>query len=237
MKSGQVILPRELTRLTPAVVSRIDPRAAAVRALADYLRQAVFLKWGDEDVDTPFRLNAVREEWAEPSQTLDYPMASIIDVTPTVMDGHALTPTPLECSLDQIKSGTVLWKVAEVSQLLQVDFWCQDAPEREALAAQLPGLFAPGEDTARVVLSGHPEYFCTPVRCSLEEYQRVDNPRQVYESERRLTARIRADIDVVELRCATVLVTTVKVEAGETVDPALAEAPESGKLASGCEDC
>lgn len=236
---GTVLLPAPPLRdpCGPAVINRIDARAAAVAAIAAYLRAATFMIWGAEASDTPFQLTEVREEWPEASTVLDYPSASLIDVTPTVLEAHNFVPTPLEDTLDVFGAGTVLWKIAEVSKLLQLDVFCTSKPEREAIAAQLPGLFAPGEDASRVVLAGHPVYYCQPVRCSLEEYQRLDEPQRVFEAERRFMARIRADIDVVELRRARVLTTSVQVEAGETVDPALAPKPESTKLAPGCADC
>lgn len=235
---GTVLLPAPPLREPggPRVINRIDARAAAVAAIAAYLRAQTFVIWGAEAADTPFQLTEVREEWPEGSTTLDYPSASLIDVTPTVLEAHNFVPTPLEDTLDVFAAGSVLWKIAEVSKLLQLDVFCANIPEREAVAARLPGLFAPGEDASRVVLAGHPQFYCQPVRCSLEEYQRLDEPQRVYESERRLMARIRADIDVVELRCATVLMSSVQVHAGETVDPACTPQPESTKLVPGCAD-
>lgn len=234
---GTLLLPRKPTLPGRAAITRLDPRAAAVASLAAYLRCAKFQKWGAEAADTEFQLKHVMEEWADPAQLLEYPTAAIVDSTPGVMQAHNLVPTPQEDTLDVYGAGTVLWKIAEYSELLQVDFYCQSAPEREAIYGALPGLFAPGEDSARVVLSGHPAYFCAPVRCSFEGAQRMDAPDVVYEGERRLLARIWADVDVLELRCATVLAITTKVKAEPGLDVST-PAPESGKLAPGCaEDC
>jgi hypothetical protein len=216
---GTLLLPPDnALRPVPAILNRLDPRAAMAAALAGYLRCAVFLRWGAEAQDVRFKLNEVLEEWPDPKGQLNYPAASIVDAGPTPMQQHNHVPTALEDTLDAHGEGTVLWKLAEAEQVFQVDFWAINAPDREAIAAGLPGLFSPGENTARAVLAGHPAHFCIPVRASLDDYQRMDTADAVYESERRLLARIRCSIDVVELRCGTLLAPSVQVNAGEQVE-------------------
>lgn len=213
---GGVLLPKQ-DELAPRriVVNRIDPANACRAALAQYLREAIFVRWGAKAFDESFKLNEVLEEWPDPDHAQTYPNASIVDSTATAMSGHAFTATPLEETIDVFAKGTVLWKLAEADPVFQVDFWCSDIGQREAIAAHLPALFSPGEDTSRVVLTGMPEHFALPVRATLLDYQRMDTPQGVYETERRLLARIQCDIDVVELRCANVLTPRVLVK----VDP------------------
>ena len=230
---GQRILPEDLLVYEWATLNRIDGRAAAAMALASYLRSAIFVKWNDEDIDSSFGLRQVTEEWPRADVKLEYPSASIIDSEPTELGAHSFTPTILDHTFGAYGEGTVLWKISEITQVFQVDFWCQDVVEREAIAAALPGMFAPGEGRSNVVLRGPEQYYCVPVRCFLEEYQRQDTGQTVYEGERRLLARIRCDVDMLELRCSTIITPEVVVEASEQQDVTPPDA-ESSRIEPGC---
>lgn len=208
----------------------IDARAACALVLAEYLRCLEFMRWGGGQVpETFFRLDAVREEWPEPDVAIAYPSASILDAGQgTVLDGHSFLPTALEDTYEVFGTGTVLWKLHEAAFDFQVDFWTDDAPTREAIAARLPGAFMPGEDGARIVLCGSPLYFDRPVRVALTRYQRMDEAGAVYPRERRLMATMRCEVDVVDLRCVGLVSPTLDVRAvGEsvTVDVEPAEEP------------
>lgn len=214
---GTILLPRGGAQR--AAIARMDPAEAMVKAVAAYLRCAEFVTWGGEAADTAFQLNEVIEHWPEPDRKMSYPSASVISTEATDLDAHNLTPTPLEETLDTFGAGTVLWKLHEAVEVLQVDFWTQSKPARKAIAAALPGLFAPGEDGARVLLAGSQIGFHRPVRATLLDFRRMDTPQAVYESERRLMARIQCEVDAVELRCASVLTPqAVLAEVGEATD-------------------
>ncbi|MFW6087400.1 MAG: hypothetical protein ACODAG_09355 [Myxococcota bacterium] len=197
-----------------AVVARMDPRAAMARALSAYLAQADFTRWGggEEGEDVAFRLHQVLDHWPEPDRQLQYPSASVVDPAPAVFEAHNLTPTALEDTMGVWGEGTVLWKIAEAGHTFQVDFWANDEPTIEAISAALPGLFAPEETSSRVRLESESVHYCQTVKAALMDYQRHYAPGPVYAGERRLMARIRCEVDVVELRTASVLSPTALVD-------------------------
>lgn len=198
---GTMLLPRE--GRTIARRNKFDPRAAMAQVLACYLGSSEFVRWGGVERDSAFKLVGVLEEWPDPGRELVYPSASVIDAGATPFDDFSFTPMAMEETWNVFAPDTVLWKIGEVSHTFQVDFWTDNVGDREAIAADLPGLFSPGESSSRVVLAGSPQYYDLPVRASFVDYERIDTPSSVYESERRLLARIQCDIDVVELRCAS----------------------------------
>lgn len=231
---GQILLPRAPNFPGRREVAAFDARAAAAAALGAYLRSAEFRAWGGEGPDKRFNLTSVHEEWPEGTQQLEYPSAALSEIQDPEQQAHNFVPTALEETIDVFGAGTVLWKLAEASIVFQVDFFCQSKPDREAIAAALPGLFSPGDEKGGVILTGHPVYYCVPVRCTLESGpRRIDTSDAVFESERRLTARVRCDVDQVELRCATVLVPSAQILAGETQDTEI-PAPEPELLEPGC---
>lgn len=208
-------------------LATLDPRGAAALALAEYLRCAQFRRWGGNAPDTFFRLNAVQEEWPEPSVLLDYPAASIIDQGDTVMGASDFVPRALESTRDLFGKDTVLWKLHEAQMTFQVDFFTDDAPTREAIAAALPRLFSPALDTRTgVILCGPPHYYKRPIRATLLRYRRMDDAGSVYPRERRLMAIVRAEVDVVDLRCAITLQPRVAIHAIGT-DVIIPQVPES----------
>lgn len=233
--TGQVIVPGPYESgphgalYESAAPALTDPRAACADALAAYLGRLVFTRWGADAPSTPFQLDRVTQEWPEPSEALLYPSASIVDVEDSALEGHALVPTPLEETYGVFGEGTVLWKVAEMPVTFQVDFWTDDAPTREAVAARLPSAFAPGEDGARIVLTGSSRYWGRTVRASLISYRRQDNAGSSFPRERRLMARVRCEVDVVDLRCATLVQPSLEVL---TVDGAPTPEPEAQPASS-----
>jgi len=182
----------------------LDPRNAMAEVLAAYLRCARFQRGPGPrgGAPKPFALKRVEPFWPDPKQEIAYPSASILDPAGVPYEAHALTPTALEETLDVFAPGTVLWKTAEAVAEFQVDYWCNDDPTREAIAARLPSLFSPGESRVGVVLSGDPRYFRRPVRATLTMHQRTDIEQAVFERERRLQTTVRCEIDVVQLRKA-----------------------------------
>jgi hypothetical protein len=213
MALGDVLLPPQPPQARRVGVARLDGRAAISMTLRAYLECAEFRAWGGpQGEDRAFRLVQVLEEWPGPQHALRYPSASIIDVGPVALEAHNLTPSALEDTWGEFGEGTVLWKLGEVDTDLQIDFWAADPGTREAMAAALPGLFAPGEDASRVVLEGPEAAYCRPVRASLIDWQRPSAPGQLYMGEYRLTVRVQASIDVVELREATMLTPRIWVE-------------------------
>jgi len=204
--TGALVLPRipdlpELARRT-----RIDSRAAGVYALSQYIQNAVFEKWNDQDpTPTPFQMRRVLSEWPRSDVPIEYPSASVVDMQATTMLGHNFVPTPIESTWHAYGKDTVIWKLAEIDLGFQVDFWLQSVADREAVAASLPGLFSPGEGRSCVMVRCPEQYFCTLARLSLEQYQRMDEAEAVFVGERRLMAEVKVTVDVLELRCASVL--------------------------------
>lgn len=199
----------------------IDSRSAMSEALIAYLKCVEFRRWGDKAEDVVFPLARVYRQWPEPDAQLVYPSASVIDTQATVEEAHNFVPTPLEDTYGVIEPESVLWKTSELTTKFQVDFWCEDDPTREAIAASLPMLFASEESRYGVVVYGPPTYWSRPVRLTLLAMQRMDEAVSVYVRERRLMAQIQAEVDEVHLRRATLAAIRVSVPAiGEQVETA-----------------
>lgn len=196
--TGHVLLPGPLGRIVQP--PRIDSRSAVAEALREYLRCATFNVWGDKAPDRAFKLTRVDRQWPEPSQGLDVPLAVVLDPSSVLQDDWSLSPCPLEDTFEVFGPCTVLWKTAEVVATLQLDFWLANDPEREAVAALLPSLFAPEEDSWGVFVQAPDTYFCRPVRLSLMDFQRMDDAASIYPRERRLRCTVKAETDEVHLR-------------------------------------
>lgn len=195
---------------------RIDARSAAAEALRGYLRAAQFTVWGDKAPDRTFTFNRVDRQWPEPSAPLDVPVAVVLDPDSVREDPFSFVPAPLEETFDVYEPNTVLWKTAEVVMTLQLDVWVGNDPEREAVLATLPALFAPSEDQFGIFVCAPDTYWSLPVRLTLLSTQRMDTPDSVYARERRVMCTIKAEIDEVHLRCAAIASVHVNVE---TVEP------------------
>lgn len=195
----------------------IDPEQAISNVLAAYLRSLVFFVNNRAPLSSPplptqqFRFEKVFDEWPEADRELPYPCATV-HATDVPYQHHSLAPTPVDGTFglyDQAGAtrGTVLWKTAELDAAYQIDVWTRDTAKREAVLARMQSAFAPEEGTARVMLTGTPSYWNLPVRASLEEdaVSRIDEPEPVYSHERRAIVRVRASVDVVDLRCASLL--------------------------------
>lgn len=193
-----------------------DARSAAAEALRGYLRAARFTVWGDKAPNREFAFNRVDRQWPESSAPLDVPVAVVLDPDSVREDAFSFVPVPLEETFDKHEPNTVLWKTAEVVMTLQLDVWVGSDPEREAVLATLPALFAPGEDQFGIFVTAPAGYWCLPVRLTLLSTQRMDTPDSVYARERRVMCTIRAEIDEVHLRCAALISVRVNVE---TVEP------------------
>lgn len=200
--------------ITRVQTDAIDAEQAIALAVAAYLESLTFTvnvrQLGNPPgADQRFRFTQVFDEWPDADQELPYPCASV-SAANVPFQAHSLAPTPLEetfgvYDVPGALAGTVLWKTSELDVELQVDVWTRDIASREAVLAELPGAFAPEEGTGRVMLTGTPAYWSLPVRVSMEGYKRIDEPEPVYSHERRALVNLRASIDVVDLRCATLL--------------------------------
>lgn len=198
-KLGDLLFADDGSRYPQMKAARTDPQMAAARTLAAYvLRQAFVIGAGEDGKETVFNLKGVLHKWPR-NADLEYPCASITTPTSTV-DPHV--PFPLTSTWNRYAPGSVLWRTGELVANFQLDFWVNDEPTQEAIAAALPGIFNPQEGASGVMLRGPDTYWCLPVRCTL-----VGNPERagdtedgVYTGERRLLARVRAELDVVHLR-------------------------------------
>lgn len=214
----------------------LDPEQACSAVLAAYLQSLEFFVNNSAAVSSPpgvaqrFKFRQVFDEWPEADRELPYPCATVQAADP-MYEHHSLVPTPVDGTFGLYDAagatkGTVLWKTAELSAVFQVDVWTRTVPKREAVIARMQSAFAPEEGTARVMLTGTPVYWNLPVRASLAEnaIRRIDEPEPVYSHERRAIVRVRAEVDVVDLRCASLLDvgyrltlgTGAELDAGET---------------------
>lgn len=187
-------------RYERASIGTMDPRNAMAMALRDYLAGLVFVRAGLDVPDREFALEDVVPNWPDPSQSLNFPAASVIDVADAVFEAHNFVPTALDDTFEVFGKCTVLWKTSEAVELFQVDFWANEDATREAIMARLPQAFNPDEVRSGVIVQGPERYFCRPVRLSLLTYRRFDTPEDVFQRERRVSARVQAEMDVVHLR-------------------------------------
>lgn len=185
-------------------VGAVSSSEAARDVVAAYLGTLEFVI-PSPDGPRVFKLNTVFTEWPEPNAVLPYPCASVSLVNELPIDRHNFVPTPVEEPVGTRRPGTALWKLGERIGELQVDFWTNTAPARDAIDARLPSAFAPGEDSSVVLLSGVEGYWCATVKASYEGSMDMDNATSVAANERRLRARIRVSIDELELRCGVLL--------------------------------
>lgn len=185
-------------------VGAVSSSDAARDVVAAYLRTLEFVI-PSNDGPRVLKLNAVFTDWPDPNTPLPYPCASVTLVNELPIDRHNFTPTPIDEPFGTRKPGTALWKLGERIGDLQVDFWTNTVPARDAIDARLPSAFAPGEDSSVVLLSGVEGYWCATVKASYEGSMPMDNATAVAADERRLRVRIRVSIDELELRCGVLL--------------------------------
>ena len=195
-------------------VAALPPGKAIAATIAEYLAAVEFFVVGSRP-PRRFVLVNVSSEWPAPGARMPYPSATVTATRPTRLDMARRGPTPLDDSQDIYAPGTVLWKSGEAVAELAIDFWTNHDVERDAIAAALSGLFAPG-DSGCVLLAGPAEYWCLTVRAELLDAVDRDEPTAVWSNERRLRARVVGSVDIVELRRATVLSPSFEVG----VDPA-----------------
>lgn len=187
-------------------VARTDVQQAARSTLAAYLQRQTFtIGAGPDGKEVAFNLTDVLDRFPR-NQQLAYPVAAIT-VPTSDQQASNLTPFPLEETWNRYGPNTVLWKTGELVANFQVDFFVNNEPTQEAIAAMLPALFNPREGARGVLLQGPEAYWCLTVRCSLmgDPERFGDTEEAVYAGERRLLAKVRAELDVVHLRGAAAL--------------------------------
>ncbi len=201
----------------------LDHRNAASIAIAAYLSKAIFVIAGEapegsEELsiapDKGFQLKNVTHVWPSGKETIKYPSASIIEAAKPKYT-EDFVPHALDETWNAFKQDTVLWHIKEASLQFQIDFWANSDPVREAIAAHLEHLFNPEEVRRGVMLEGPKEYFCCPVRVTLEDTMRIDNSESALTNERRLKTLFVADIPVLQLRAATYLDPMVEIVDGD----------------------
>jgi hypothetical protein len=206
MRTGDVIENPKAQQYPLMRVPGTDPQSAAKQTVAEFLKRVTFtISAGDDGKATRFNLNDVRFRFPR-NGDLDYPIASVT-VPTSDQQAHNLSPTPLEDTWNRYAPNSVLWKTAELVADLQVDFFVNDEPTQEAIAAALPALFNPREDAAGVMLRGPATYWCLPVRATLmgDPERFGDTEEAVYSGERRLLVKVRTELDVVHLRAVRAL--------------------------------
>lgn len=204
----------------------LDPEQAILRVLKAYLLTLTFRearRAGPKPMKpVRFGFSDVFEDWPDPNRDLPYPCASLA-MPSGKYEAHSLTPTPIEESYgiyDGAKGtgSTMLWKLSALSQPVQLSCWVTDKASQEAIAARIPGAFAPGSVAGRVLLTGDPLYWCLPVRASLVEHDKIEEAEALYANERRMDFMLQVNVDVVELRCANLLSVRTHLTIGEMVE-------------------
>lgn len=217
--TGHIVVPRPPHSIVAFPL--LDSRSACAEALRAYLRCIVFTIDGQEAANTTFQLLKVNREWPEPSQPLvlasptrdKLGICTVLDPETGAETSWSTTPAAVEETFEKFRPGTVLWKTAELQVDLQADFWLGSEAERQAIAAALPALFAPGEDTYGIYVESPPGYYSRPVRLTLiDSPRRIDEAGTIFPRERRLMMRIRAEVDEVHLRTATLMETRVQLQ-------------------------
>jgi len=184
----------------PAALSTMDPRTAMAWALGQVLGGAVFVRPGAEGgPPVPFALDCVFDQWPTSQQIRELPCASIVDEQETEMEAHNLVPTILEETRDQFCEGSVLWQDNRAATTLQVDIWAQYNETVSGVISRLPAIFNPSEVRAGILVEV-PEYYCRKVRLTLLNYRPINTAASVFENERRILCRVRAEVDSVHLR-------------------------------------
>lgn len=213
----------------PATVQVLGPQQAMAETLGEYLRCAVFRVHGDDKAAArDFGLTNIFHEWPDPRNGLPYPCASISEATDTFHEAQ-LNPQAVEETLgtydcmvgyaaDPSFPKTCLWRTAEATVDLQVDFWLSSKAERIAVEAQLGWLFNPGQERTGVLIGGHPKYYAQPVKATLLSHRSIDEQDTVYPNEFRLMTMIRCEVAVVDLRIAVLLTPRSTVEATDPND-------------------
>lgn len=181
------------------------PVDTAVRmALAAYLREVEFtVHAGTPDVcdlsrPRSFPLAQVLSDFPGPNVELVYPSASIAQPTTAIVTG-GFTPSMLEDSWDPM-SDTVLWFMGRCEGTLQVDFWADSIALREALGAQIAGIFNPNEGMSGVHLRLPETYASAIGRFTLITQQLFDPPDAVWAGERRLQVAVRYEAPILMRR-------------------------------------
>lgn len=213
-KTGTVLNPATAGARIPG--AWLPAEKAIAEAIRAYLAACTFYVTGTTPPRS-FVFASVASEWPDPREPMPYPSAVVQEVTPTRTEPARRVPTPLDESRDVFAPCSVLWKLGEAEAELSLDVWTTNDAERDAVRASLPGLFAPGEEGC-VLLSGPEAYFCLTVRAELVDVTDRDRADSVYAHERRLQARLRGSVDIVELRRASLLAPSVEsriVTAGE----------------------
>jgi hypothetical protein len=209
MSTGSLVLLN--TSFTPTGRPLIDPDKAARLALAAYLVQQTYkIAPGDDGFVREFTLNEVSTSWPSAQKDLPYPCASISG--PGLLGQSDFTAEGLEETRDVYGPGTFVWKLDELESEYQIDFFTTSEPEREAIAAKVPGLFMPNDGLGRVWLETPAEYLSWPMAAMYVGMQRGSNATEIYSNEYRLSVRVQVSVDVIELRCTPLLDPTPIVE-------------------------
>lgn len=208
MSAGSLVLGNVATRPARAL---IDADKAVRMAIAAYLAPQVFrIAAGPDGYVREFSLREIATSWPLPQQDLPYPCASISG--PGLFGQSDFTPEGLEETQNVYGEGTSVWKLDEIESTYQIDFFLTNEPEREAIAAALPGLFMANDGLGRVWIETPESYLSWPMAAMFLGLTRGQDPNQVYSGEYRLSAQVQCSIDVIELRCTSLLVPTSIVQ-------------------------
>jgi len=207
---GEVILPiNEVGYRVELPV--VGPDQAMREVLAAYLGNLSFDSCGRS-----FRLVRVLDRWPTPDTQIAYPSASIVAEGRPVDDSESLVPRIIPNTWN---GKSALWKIGEMTQSFQVDFWTDSFVDQSAIMSRMHGAFASGEMAHRVMLTGTDDYYGLPVRAAMRGIERIETPQSMFENEFRARMVVLTSIDVAELRCVTALrVNPALVLIGPNVD-------------------
>ncbi len=133
-----------------------------------------------------------------------------------------------EASRDVHGRGTVLWVVGEWRETLIVEAWCEEPPQRYAIAVALEDALAgPAEERFSVLLRV-PDYYDQTVRFTVLGGAYPDDPDMAAKGRRQGTFRLQMEYLAVRLRHYAVLQPSTEVHVLEPGEVEVALEPELG---------
>ena len=179
------------TGAPPIPAKSAEGRTEALETLFDYLCEITFYRSaGRGKPPIPFQLNRAEcyTEWPENMVDLTFPSIGVVPSEPELRP-IGLAPVIDETTKDQFGIGTVVWRLWDYKEVLQLEVWASSPPERRALVEGLQQAFSPSENVSNLRLM-LPTYFNQRASYTLTATTRVDDSAV---KNRRL-ARLRVEL-------------------------------------------
>lgn len=172
-----------------------DCHTALTRGLKEFLLSipaSVLIKTPNKSQKLMFQ--SVEEDWVEPSnESAKFPMAGVYTVEPGIYDATDFTSKVIE-----LDDGELLKVSAELLQLIVVDVWAGNRPQRQELCKILEDYFSPVDwmDGFRLRL---PHYFGATAEFALVSIDYVDSEENSAKRWRMAQFQIEASVQKISL--------------------------------------